>query len=327
MDYREKNKWFITASKLKLFLDSPLLYKAIYVDEVDISNLKPVSALEIWSMVDKYVLTPEEFHKEYVFPIWGLKADLIKYCQEHWIELTGNEKVDDLKALIYWDKKILTQAQEDVVIGIASELMTQPLFDWKWDYVAQKELTAEYLWLKIKWTLDRFNWDEANKKAVIRDLKTTSQMYYNAYNDNTQFFADLSTRDPFHYKLQMAMYVWLVKQNYPDVKDIIVIIDAVWTTDPYFYQWIKMDISELEMVWDTVVVPLLEVLNSLNQKPDQWIISHEVNRNKLCWNRYYKLGTEDCIQKEFEFIWAKQEVIDIPKPDETQEEFDRDSLI
>ena len=48
-----------------------------------------------------------------------------------------------------------------------------------------------------------------------------------------------------------------------------------------------------------------------------------VNKNN---NRYYKLGTEDCIQKEFEFIWAKQEVIDIPKPDETQEEFDWDSL-
>jgi hypothetical protein len=52
-------------------------------------------------------------------------------------------------------------------------------------------------------------------------------MYYNAYHDNTQFYADLSTRDSYHYKLQMALYVWLVKQNYPDVKDITVIIDAV----------------------------------------------------------------------------------------------------
>lgn len=326
MDYRERNEWFITASKLKLFLDSPLLYKAIYVDKVDTSMIKQSPALELGDMVDKYVLTPDKFKEEFCFAIWWLKADLVKYCEERWIELTGKEKVEDLKALIYWDKKVLTQAQEDTVIGIWSELMTQPLFDWKWDYVAQKELTAEYLWLKIKWTLDRFNWNEANKKAVIRDLKTTSQMYYNTYNDNTQFFADLSTRDPFHYKLQMAMYVWLVKQNYPDVKDFTVIIDAVWTTDPYFYQWIKMDISELEMVWDTVVVPLLEVLNSLNQRPDQWIISHEVNRNKLCWNRYYKLGTEDCIQKEFDYIWPKEEVIDIPKPDEEPETFDWDSI-
>jgi hypothetical protein len=52
-------------------------------------------------------------------------------------------------------------------------------------------------------------------------------MYYNNYAGNTQFYADLATRDTFHYKLQMALYVRLVKQNYPDVKKIDVIIDAV----------------------------------------------------------------------------------------------------
>ena len=83
MDYRERNKWFITASKLKLFLDSPFLYKAIYVDEVDTSMIKDVTALELWDMVDKYVLTPEVFKQEYVFPVWGLKADLIEYCEKN----------------------------------------------------------------------------------------------------------------------------------------------------------------------------------------------------------------------------------------------------
>ena len=324
MDYRERNKWFITASKLKLFLDSPLLYKAIYVDEVDTSMIKDVAALELWDMVDKYVLTPEIFKQEYVFPVWGLKADLVAYCEKRWIELTGKEKVEDLKAAIYWDKKVLTQAQEDTVLGIASELSSQPLFEWWWDYYeAQKELTADYGRLKLKWTLDRFHYDEEKKEAIIRDLKTTSQMYYNAYNDNTQFFSDLSTRDPFHYKLQMAMYVWLVKKNYPEVENIRVIIDAVWTTDPYFYQWIALDVKELELIWETQIVELLANIDWLEAGliPDP-----DLNRNKLCGNRYYKLGTEDCIQYTFDYLWPKQEVIEIPKPDETPEDFDRNSL-
>ena len=323
MDYRERNKWFITASKLKLFLDSPLLYKAIYVDEVDTSMIKDVAALELWDMVDKYVLTPEIFKQEYVFPVWGLKADLVAYCEKRGIELTGKEKVEDLKAAIYWDKKVLTQAQEDTVLGIASELSSQPLFEWWWDYYeAQKELTADYGRLKLKWTLDRFHYDEEKKEAIIRDLKTTSQMYYNAYNDNTQFFLDLSTRDPFHYKLQMAMYVWLVKQNYPEVENIKVIIDAVWTTDPYFYQWIVFDTKELELIWKTQIVQLLANLDWLEAG---LIPQPELNRNKLCGNRYYKLGTEDCIQYTFDYLWPK--IVDnIPKPDEMPDDFDRDSL-
>lgn len=326
MDYRERNKWYITASKLKLFLDSPLLYKAIYIDEVDTSNIKDVPALEIWAMVDKYILTPDEFKKEYAFQVWWLKDELINYCNEKWIQLTGKEKVDDLKTLIYWDKKVLTQSQEDVVLWIASELTSQPLFDWKWNYECQKELYGEWNWIKIKWTLDRFAYTDW--VAFIRDLKTTSQMYYNAYSDNTQFYNDLATRDPFHYKLQMALYVWLVKQNYPDVKHIDVVIDAVWTSDPYFYQWIKMNVNELEDVWELQIIPLLQDLYNLDQWIVQWYMpSVATNRNKLSGNRYYKLWTEDCIQTEWEYIWWPQEVKnDIPKPDETPDDFDWDSI-
>lgn len=320
MDYREANRGYITPSKLKLFIDSPLLYKAIYVDEVDISMLKKSPALELWTMVDKYILTPEEFRKEYAFQVWGLKADLVKYCEIRWIELTGKEKVDDLKELIYKDKTVLTQWQEDAVLGIASELAYQPLFDIKWDYVHQKDLFGEYNWLKIKWTLDRFQIDEWWDKVTIRDLKTTSQMYYNWYMDNTQFYADLSTKDTFHYKLQMAMYVWLVHQCYPDVVDIRVIIDAVGTSDPYFYQWIMLDTNELEDIWDTQIVKLLDDLKRM----EEWAEIVNEHRNRLCSNRYYRLWTDDCIQENFEYIWWEKEILE--KYDEEKQEFDWDSI-
>ena len=322
MDYREKNKWFITASKLKLFLDSPLLYKAVYIDEVDLSEIKKSSAIELWAMIDKYLLTPMEFDDEYSFPVWSLKAELIEHCKSNNIPLEWNEKVEDLKVKIYWEKKVLTDAQAEVVRWIADEVLRQPLWDNETQYEKQKELVSKYEDLDIKGTLDRFyvNWD----KAIIRDLKSTSQMYYNNYSGNTQFFADLSTRDPFHYKLQMALYVWLVKQNYPDVTSIDVIIDAVWTSDPYFYQAIKLDTKELEDLWETLLVPLFEAI----QKMNEWngMLVSTTDRNKLCANRYYRLGTEDCIQKDYEYIGPQTNHIDIPKPDEMPDDFDRDSL-
>lgn len=323
MDYRENNKGYITASKLKLFLDSPLLYKAVYIDEVDLSEIKKSSAIELWAMVDKYLLTPFEFNNEYCFPVWTLKADLIEHCKSNWITLEWNEKVDDLKAKIYWDKKVLTDAQADVVRWIADEVLRQPLWDTVTNYTSQKELLWKYNDLDIKWTLDRFyvNWD----KAIIRDLKTTSQMYYNNYMGNTQFYADLATRDPFHYKLQMALYVWLVKQNYPDVKSIDVIIDAVGTSDPYFYQAIKLDTSELETLWETLVVPLLEAIIKMNE----WnqMLLETSDRNKLCANWYYRLWTEDCIQKEYENIPPiKEDMSSLVNDAQPEDSFDRDSL-
>lgn len=323
MDYRESNKWYITASKLKLFLDSPLLYKAVYIDEVDLSEVKKSQAIEIWSMVDKYLLTPDEFNEEYAFPIWWLKADLVSYCESQWIELSWKEKVEDLKALIYWSKKVLTDAQEAILNWIKTEVERQPLWDSTTKYETQKDLFWEYDWLKIKWTLDRFYIDE-DWNVTIRDLKTTSQMYFNNYSNNTQFYADLATRDTYHYKLQMAMYVWLVKQNFDNVKSITVIIDAVGTTDPYFYQAIKFDTKELEDLWETLIVPLLNSIKMMDS--GMQMVIEPISRNKLCWNRYYKLWTEDCIQKDYETIPPIKDDMSMISNEQPEDSFDRDSL-
>ena len=325
MDYREKNKWFITASKLKLFLDSPLLYKAVYIDEVDLSEIKKSSAIELWAMIDKYLLTPMEFNDEYCFPVWSLKAELIEHCKSNNIPLEWNEKVDELKAKIYWDKKVLTDAQAEVVRWIADEVLRQPLWDNQTKYEAQKELVSKYNWLDIKGTLDRFCYNEEYGVATIRDLKSTSQMYYNNYAGNTQFYADLATRDTFHYKLQMALYVRLVKQNYPDVKKIDVIIDAVWTSDPYFYQAILLDTSELETLWETLVIPLLEAIIKMNEWNQMLVETSD--RNKLCANWYYRLWTEDCIQKDFDRIPPiKDDMSTLTNTTQPEDSFDRDSL-
>ena len=83
-----------------------------------------------------------------------------------------------------------------------------------------------------------------------------------------------------------------------------------------------MDVKELELIWETQIVKLLANLDWLEAG---LIPNPDFNRNKLCGNRYYKLGTEDCIQYTFDYVWFKEEVTDIPRPDEA-DSFDWDSI-
>lgn len=322
-DYREENRGFLTASKMKLFIDSPSLYKAIFVDEVDTSNLKKSTALTIWSMVDKFLLTRDEFENEYMFPIWRwLKDDLLNYCAYAWIQTTWKEKVDELKEMVYWNKTVLTESQTEMLASMKDEVRRQPLWDWnptKEEYKSQVDLFWEMEWVKIKWTLDRFLYEEESWIAVIRDLKTTSSMYYNRMNDTTQFLSELIYNDPYHYKLQMAMYVYLVKQNYPNVKEIHVIIDAIWTSNPYFYQAIKMDTEELELVIETQMRKLVQDIKAF----DSWATKIEAtSRAKLSWNQYYRIHSDDCVQKEFDFCWVPSDT----KANAVEEDFNWDDL-
>ena len=100
--YIENNRGFITASKIKAYLDNPQVYKAIYVDEQSTGFLPELQAFKTGLLVDKYLLTPDEF--DYKFPLENsLKADLIEYINLNLpeVQLTGKEKVDDLKQIIY----------------------------------------------------------------------------------------------------------------------------------------------------------------------------------------------------------------------------------
>jgi hypothetical protein len=116
-DYIERNRGYITASKLKLFIKSRDAYKKVYVDEVDTSTIKESSSLEKGKMVDKFILTPEQFNAEYAFPAGaGLKADLIQACNEANIPVESSDKVDDLKAKLYGNKQVLTAGEAEMLM-------------------------------------------------------------------------------------------------------------------------------------------------------------------------------------------------------------------
>lgn len=254
--YIEKNRGFITASKIKLFLDSPELYKAVYVDEVDTSNIKTPEAIEDGKMIDEYLLSSDLFHQNYFLPQGKmLKADYVAALESAGIEFDPKETVEQLKEKLLGNKTVVTPAKADMLVGIRKELKRQPLWDWSPDgnhYQHQVDLEMDYRGKRIKGTLDRLYLDEQEGVAVIRDLKTSSSLWYNNYSKTTQFVKDLTTNDPFHYRLQMAMYVRLIQANYPMVNKIKVLIDAVSTKDPYYYEAIEYDTNELVEYWTHV---------------------------------------------------------------------------
>ena len=108
MSYVEENRGYITASKLKLFMKSKEAYKKVYVDEVDTSFIKESKSLENGTIVDSYILTPEQFKREYAILEGTKKDDLIRQCLEQNIPVEKSDKVEDLKAKLVGNKQVLT---------------------------------------------------------------------------------------------------------------------------------------------------------------------------------------------------------------------------
>ena len=291
MDYREQNKWFITSSKFKLYWDSKEAFKKVYIDEVPLDFLKESPSMEKGTMADEYILTRDEFNKHYAFPVWwGKKADLIEECARLWIPVDKSDKVDDLKAKLYGNRKVLTAWECEDMLWMDRELKRQPLFDYDGEYEAQKELIVEYEGMKLKAKIDRIG------KGLIRDLKTTKDMKYNSYYEMTEFENMLCNNDMYKYGFQLAWYVFLnfvhTKKWYDGV------IDAIKPTGNYAYESYFYPSSVLQRIISTVIIPKLKELKE-DMESGQFI--DHVDRSTLVDNRYYPI-LDTAIQKDFQII-------------------------
>lgn len=243
-EYLDKNRGFITASKLKYFLTFwPEAYYYKFVKEMVLEDSEKDYYL-VWTAFDDLVSYGEDFFFDKYYIDEGLlKDDLIQRCEE--LGLNTSWKVEDLRARLYGEKIKLTKLQGEQVFGMYNEIKRQPLvaFDDK-SYQAQVDIECEFEWLKLKWTLDRLSLE----KKMIRDWKTSGQFQNFEYNLETTF----------DYILSMAFYYVLVKVNYET--DCDVVLDVLGKTKPYPYMWYMLDKPRLLSSLETKIIPGLRAL-------------------------------------------------------------------
>lgn len=249
-EYLEKNRWFITASKLKYFLTYwPEAYYFKFVKEMILEDKEKDYYLVGTAFDDLVSYWESYFFDKYYIDEWLLKDDLILRCKELGLNTSG--KVEDLRQRLYGDKIKLTQLQWDNVFGMYNEIKRQPLVEfWDPSYKAQVDIECEFEWMKLKWTLDRLSLD----RKMIRDWKTSGQFQAFEYNLETTF----------DYILSMAFYYVLVKVNYKT--DCDVILDVIGKNKPYPYMWYKLDKPRLLSSLENKIIPGLRALKECYEK-------------------------------------------------------------
>ena len=258
-EYLEKNRGFITASKLKYFLTfGPEAYYWKFVKEYILEDAEK-DYYVVWTAFDDLVSYWEEyFFDKYYIDEGLLKEDLVRRCEE--LGLNTGWKVEDLRERLYWSKIKLTKLQGDNVFGMYNEIKRQPLVEF-WDptYKAQVDIECEFEWLKLKGTLDRLSLE----KKIIRDWKTSGQFQSFEYNLETTF----------DYILSMAFYYVLVKVNYNI--DCDVVLDVLGKNKPFPYMWYKLDKPRLLSSLETKIIPGLRAMKECYDK-NEWKSVHPI---------------------------------------------------
>lgn len=291
MNYREENQWFITASKLKCYMDSKDAFKKVYIDEVDTSMIKDSKSLKEGTLIDEYILTKDEFFKKNVILQWTKKADLIELCIQNGIEVDKKDTVTILKDKLVWDKNILTDGEVEMVQSVERELRRQTIYDMWGKYEHQKTIIAEYKWHKLKWKIDRLG-------DKIRDLKTTKDLEYNKYAEKTRFESMLLHTDEYRYGFQLARYALLVYINTNEWKDWV--IDAIKTKGTCAYEAYLYPKERLQQIVNDEILPTLDrIIKDIEENSFVDDVVDEVERRwNLINNRYYPL-LDSTIQKWF----------------------------
>jgi hypothetical protein len=172
--YIEKNRGFITSSKIKEFIRCQRCFKLKYIDEVpdptEAEEFEERDHFLIGQAIDDYITKgDEEFNKQYR------------------VVARRNKKAADAAGVIE-----LTNTHWRTVKAAADEFYANTLFQHK---VKKEVIELEFGGLKIRAELDDIN----HEQEKILDLKST---------------ANILTFDPEDYLDQMTVYNWLVEEKY-----------------------------------------------------------------------------------------------------------------
>ena len=306
--YIEENRGYITASKLKCFMNSPEDFFYKYILEKEPLIYKENWAFKMWTAIDDLIsYWKEKFDQKYFCDPW-LRIDEMKdklsvlYDAE---ELKGLKK-PELMEKLYWDishKINITKADKEIIFWCVNELERQPLFDKDWWYETQKTFTATYGSLKLKWTLDRY------KKGEIRDTKSTKSLKSFMWERKEKLWYDIS----------MSFYWTLVCQSSIDARNLTedenekppletpkLIFDVVQKPFPFPSRIYEIPQQEVLSVVDNTIKPALDMLDK-NMK--EW----EKTGDTAIWTDrkfdFYKLSNcdfypimESAIQEKIEIL-------------------------
>ena len=282
MSYIEKNRWYMTASKLKCFIKNPEEYKLQYIDEIEIEKSEEKKRhFVIWSAFDDLVSFGEDYFLEkYYIDQWLVTDELKQELINKWHDPKEIKamKLPELRALFYQeDVKIrLTPAEWRDIMGMYSEVKRQPCFDfWNKNYQTQKEIIAEYNWIKLKGTLDRI--DIENK--TIRDRKTSWRI------DNFEY----DMENTFDYVLSMAFYYVLARVSL--WIDCDVFLDVVGKSYPYPSVSYKLTKDKLLQKVKDTIKPALEFYSHCLQTDTRpsvhWVHKTPISRYDTMKSDYY----------------------------------------
>lgn len=295
MNYIEKNRGFITKSKLFLYMQSKEAYWRVYELEQPTDFVKESKALDFWTKVDLLMTDPKQFEEQYFLNTKGnlLKHELQAMCDDRGIPYAKSTTVADLKALLFGNREVIDGVDAEKLVAIQKELARQPLYDYGGDYLCQEEIVAELYGHKIKGTIDRLSVE----KKLIRDLKTSKDIEYLDGKDMIRLQYNLENWDEYGYGMQLAWYYMLCLIRYD--QKFAWVLDCVGTVNPYAYVGYQYDVATLEHIAIKILFPAMqELAEDLKVGESAFLNDSSVSRDSLVWCRYYQM-LEQSIQDDF----------------------------
>lgn len=279
--YILKNKGYITASKLKVFIRNPEEFKLRYIDEI-VLEWEDKRCFVVGNAFDTLLSYGKDKFDEEYFIDDGLIVDELKQkLIERWENPAEvkSMKLPELRGMRYleWDKMRITPAEWRDILGMYREVMRQPIMDIWGSYEKQCLIESTYDGLAIRGTLDRFDLE----RWLIRDWKTSGRIDNFAYDmENT-----------FDYVLSMAFYYVLAYAKYG--KECDVYLDVLSKQAPYTSLVYKLDKQKLLEKTEQVIIPALEFYKEClasNTRPSvHWVTRQPLDRFAIMKSEYYHL--------------------------------------
>lgn len=195
-NYVEENRGYITASKLKMFSKCPLLFKLLYLDEIEIPEENEERYYVLWTafhylmekweekFLEKYHIADSYLVADFKRMLLERKQDLSEEEREKEKKRLGKLQIPQLRAERYGKKREeesqkirLTPKEWEDLLGMYAEAKQQPIRDMGGRYDYEKRMKFQYQDLRLSFKPDRimfYIWEDMELGDLITDDKRMS---------------------------------------------------------------------------------------------------------------------------------------------------------